>query len=84
MSSTKYERDQMNVAIRYIKFSGDYNKFGEWKENTKSIARHKGILKYLTNQWEITSEEDAEDYKDKLKIIEGNSKAWDFLIISLI
>ena len=28
---------------------------------TKAIARHKGILKYLTKELEITSEEDAEN-----------------------
>ena len=25
------EREEMAVAIRYIKFSGDYDKFDEWK-----------------------------------------------------
>ena len=31
MSSTKYAMDYMDVAITYIKFIGDYNKFDEWK-----------------------------------------------------
>ena len=31
----------------YIKFSGDYKKFDEWKEKNKAISRHKGIMKYL-------------------------------------
>ena len=48
MSRIKEERDDMAGAIRYIKFSGDYDNFEERRENTKAIARHKGILKYLT------------------------------------
>ena len=48
MPSIKYERYDMSEAIRDIKFSGDYDKFDEWKEKTKEIARHKGILKYVT------------------------------------
>ena len=43
----------MAGAIRYIKFSGDYDKFDEWKDKTKSIASHKGILKYLKNKLDI-------------------------------
>ena len=35
----------MAGAIRYIKVSGDYEKFDEWKEKTKENFRHKGILK---------------------------------------
>ena len=73
----------MDGSIRYIKFSGDYDKFDERKENNKAIARNKGILKYLTKEWDITTEEDSETDGDKLKIYEGNSKAQDFLIISL-
>ena len=46
----------MVEAIRYIKFSGDYDKFDEWKENTKAIARHKGILKYLKKEVDIPTE----------------------------
>ena len=41
----------MAGAIRYIKFSGDYGMFYAWKNKTKAIARHKGILKYLTKEW---------------------------------
>ena len=41
-------------------------------------------MKYLTKEWEIPSEEDVEDDEDKLKIYEGNYKAWNFLIIILI
>ena len=40
MSSTKDEKEGMDGAIRYIKFCGDYDKFDEWKEKTKSISRH--------------------------------------------
>ena len=43
----------MAGTIRYIKFSGDYEFFCECKENTKSIARQKGILKYVTKEWDI-------------------------------
>ena len=74
----------MSGAIRYIKFSGDYEKFYYWKENNKSIARHKGIPKYLTKQWYTATEEDAETDEDKIKIYGGKSKAWNFPIISLI
>ena len=35
----------MEGYIIYIKFSGDYAKFDEWKEKTKAIVRRKGILK---------------------------------------
>ena len=69
--------------IRYIKFSGDYEKFDEWKNNTKAISRHKGILKYLTKQREIPTKEDTETEKDKINIHEIKCKAWDFLIIIL-
>ena len=41
----------MAGAIRYIKFSGDYEKVCEWKEEKKSIAGYKGILKYLIKEW---------------------------------
>ena len=34
-SIIKEERCDMVVAIRYIKFSGDYDKFYEWKEKKK-------------------------------------------------
>ena len=43
----------MPGSIRYINFSGYYDKFDEWKENTKAVYRHKGILKYLTKEVEI-------------------------------
>ena len=55
-------------AIIYINFSGYYETFYEWKEKNKSISRDKGILKYLTKECVITSEEDAEKDEDKLKI----------------
>ena len=51
MSSITEERDCMAGAMIYIKYSGEYDKFDEWKENTKAITRHKVILKYLTNKW---------------------------------
>ena len=40
----------MDETIRYIKFSWDYKFFDVRKERTKSIARHKGIQKYLTKE----------------------------------
>ena len=49
-SSTKDERDEMAGAIRYIKFTGEYDNFEEWREKTKAIYKHKGILKYLTKE----------------------------------
>ena len=73
----------MAGAIRYINFSGDYENFDYWKENTKSITRHKGILKYLTKEVYVPTEDEAENDEDKLKIYEGKSKAWGLLIISL-
>ena len=73
----------MDRAIKYLKFSGDCDNFYEWKENTKEIVKHKGILKYLTKEWEIPTEEDEETDEEKVKIYEGNFKAWNFLIIGL-
>ena len=73
----------MAGIVRYTHFSGSYDKFGEWKENKKAISRHKGILKYLAKEVYITTEDEAEIDEEKLKIYEGNSKAQDFLIISL-
>ena len=64
MSSIKEERDGVTEAIIYIKFSGEYEKFDEWKENTKAIERHKGILKYLTKEWEISTK----NMKNAMKI----------------
>ena len=49
----------------------------------KAITRHKGILKYLTKEVEIPTEDEAYNDEDKMKIYEGNSKAWDILIVSL-
>ena len=82
-SRPKEEREDMAEAIKYIKSSGKYEKFYEWKKKTKSIFKHKGILKYLTKEVETLTEEEAENYEDKMKIYEGNSKAWYFLIIIL-
>ena len=82
MSSIKDERGEMAGSISYIKFSGDYDKFDEWKENTKPISIHKVILKYLTKEVDIPTEDESDNDEDKMKIYEGNSKAWDFLIIS--
>ena len=36
----------MAGAIRYTKFSGNFDKFDEWEEKTKAITIHKGIVKY--------------------------------------
>ena len=63
----------MSGAIRYIKFSGYYDKFDDWRLNTKAISRHKGILKYLKKEEEITTEEEVENDEYKMKIYEGNS-----------
>ena len=46
----------MAESIRYIKFSGDYKNFDEWKEKTKAITRHKSSLKYPTKEVEIPTE----------------------------
>ena len=51
-------------------------------EYKNSIARHKGVLKYLTKEVEISIEDEVENYEEKMKIHEGKSKAWGFLIIS--
>ena len=83
MPGIKDERDDMAEAIRYINFSGDYYKFDECKEKTKAMSRNKGILKYLTIKLEIPTEDEEDNDEDKMKIYEGNSKAWNFLIISL-
>ena len=48
MSSTKEERDEMAVPSIYIAFIGYYDKFDWFKDKTKVISGHKGILKYLT------------------------------------
>ena len=47
----------MDRAIRYINFSGYYDKFDECKEKTKAIARHRGKLKYLTKEVDIPTED---------------------------
>ena len=73
----------MAVAIRYIRFSRDYAKFDEWKQNTEAIERHKVILKCLTKEWGICKQEDAEDDSDILKIYEEYIYDWHLLIISL-
>ena len=49
-SIPKEEREKITGAIRYIKFSGDYDMFYEWKEKIKEITSHKGTLKYLTKE----------------------------------
>ena len=72
----------MDGVIRYIKFSGYYDKFGQWKKITNAISIHNIILNYLTKEREIAYVEDAENDDDKLNIYERNSKAWDFLIMS--
>ena len=43
----------MAGSIRYTNFIGDYDSFDKWKYKNKAIARHKGILKYLTKEWEF-------------------------------
>ena len=53
------------------------------EKKTKAIEIHEDILTYLTKEWEILKEEDAEDDPYQPNICKGNSKTWDFLIISL-
>ena len=48
-----------------------------------AISIHKGILKYLTKEVDISTEDEADKCGEKMKIYEENSKAWDFLIIIL-
>ena len=72
----------MAGSIRYIKFSGEYDKFDDWKDKTKEIDRQMA-LKKTTKELEIPTEDEEDNDEDKMKIYEGNSKAWDFLIISL-
>ena len=50
------------------------------KKKNKEISIHKGILNYLTKEWETPKEEYD---SDQLNIYEGNSKASEFPIISL-
>ena len=56
-SITKYEGEEMGDSIRYIKFSGDYDEFDKLKEKKKSIAIHRGILKYLIKEVYIPTED---------------------------
>ena len=72
----------MDGSIRYIKFSGDYDKFDEWKQKTNAISRYKGIFKYLTKEYETPKEEDEEDDSNLLNY-EGKIKAGYFIITSL-
>ena len=60
----------MNGYIIYIKFSGDYDKFDEWKEIIKEVSRYMGILKYLRKELWIPSEVDVENNEHKLNIYE--------------
>ena len=64
----------MAGPIRYIKFSGDYDEFDEWKEKTKEISSHKGILKYLTKEVEIPTEYEAENDEEKLISMNGTPR----------
>ena len=36
--------------IIYIRFSGDYYKFDEWKYKTKDTVRYNRIIKFLTKK----------------------------------
>ena len=64
-SITKDKIKEISGAIRYIKFSGDYDKFDECKEQTKAIFIHKGVLKYLTEEVETSTEDKAENDEEK-------------------
>ena len=83
VSIPKKEIWDMAGAIKYIKFSEEYENFYECKEKTKGISRQKSIIKYLTKEVEIPTEEAAENDEDKMKIYEGNYKALNFIIQSL-
>ena len=78
ISSLKEEREGMSGAIRYIKFSGDYDKFDQCKEKTKAIDRHKGILKYLTKEVDIPIEDEAENDEERMKIYEEKIQGMGF------
>ena len=56
-SSIMEEREKMFGSTMYIKLSGDYNKFDKRKDK-KAITRHRGILKYLTKEVEIRTEDE--------------------------
>ena len=45
--------------IKCIRLIVYYNNFDEWKDKIKSIAIHKVILKYITNEWKLPKEKDA-------------------------
>ena len=62
----------MSGAIRYSKFSGYYDNFDEWKENTNVIARHKGILKYLTKNGRFKQKKIQKQMKIKSRHMEEN------------
>ena len=70
----KKERYEIAEDIRYINFSGDYDKFDQCTEKNKASERHKGTLKYLTKKWDIPKEEYEEADVDLLKIYDSNSK----------
>ena len=53
------------------------------RKRIRKFRDKKGILKYLTKEVETPTEEESENDADKMKIYEGNSKAWDFRIVSL-
>ena len=69
--------------IKCIRLIVYYNKFDECKDKIKSIAIHKVILKYITNEWELPKEKDAENDADLLNIYGGNINSWYLLVISL-
>ena len=53
MPRIKEERDDVAGAMRWIKFSGNYDKFDERKEKANEISKHKVILNYITKKWNI-------------------------------
>ena len=79
ISLTKDERYDMSGAIRYIKFSGDYNKFGECKKKTEAIFRHEGILKCLTKELAIPIEDESDKDEEKLISLKGTPNHWIYL-----
>ena len=66
-------------------FSGDKEKFQEWKVKTLSLSRVHKVNNYLTSKLTIPSDSEAEqkgEKSDEYKLWEGNIKAYDLLIQS--
>ena len=60
-SITKDEIYEMDGTIRYIKLSGDYDKFNWWKEKIEAVDGHKEIQKYLEKEVDIQTKDEADN-----------------------